>query len=55
MDTGPSVLTMPEVLSRRIAFAVGGWRLRGAVRLLEPEPAFRYLYPKGTCLDIFRH
>ena len=53
VDTGPSVLTMPEVLSELLA--VGGWRLEEQLELLEPEPAFRYLYPKGTCLDIFHN
>ena len=51
VDTGPSVLTMPEVLSELLA--IGGWRLDEQLELLEPEPAFRYLYPNGACLDMF--
>ena len=51
VDTGPSVLTMPDVL--RDLLHSGGWTLEDQLELLEPEPAFRYLYPNGACLDIY--
>ena len=51
VDTGPSVLTMPDVLSDLLQ--AGGWKLEDHLELLEPEPAFRYLYPSGACLDIY--
>ena len=51
VDTGPSVLTMPDVL--RDLLQAGGWTLEEQLELLEPEPAFRYLYPSGACLDIY--
>lgn len=51
VDTGPSVLTMPEALDALLR--LGGRRLGDAVVLREPRPAFRYRYPDGVCLDVF--
>lgn len=51
VDTGPSVLTLPDVLDRVLRLA--GTSLRDELTLREPEPAFRYLYPDGTTLDVY--
>lgn len=53
VDTGPSVLTLPEVLDA--LFAAGGTRTSDEVELLRPDPAFRYLWPDGTSVDIHQH
>lgn len=50
-DTGPSVLTLPDTLDAVLRLA--GTRLRDEITLRAPEPAFRYLYPDGTRLDVF--
>jgi 1-hydroxycarotenoid 3,4-desaturase len=50
-DTGPSVLTLPGVLDQ--VFRLGGTSLADELELIEPAPAFRYLYPDGVALDIF--
>ena len=50
-DTGPSVLTLPGALDA--VFRRAGTSLADEVELVEPEPAFRYLYPDGTTLDVF--
>jgi len=42
-DTGPSVLTLPDVLDRVLRSA--GTSLADEVDLLQPDPATRYLYP----------
>lgn len=49
-DTGPSVLTMPDVLGELLALA--GMRLGEHVRLRTPDPGFRYLYPDGAIVDV---
>lgn len=51
VDTGPSVLTMPDVLDGILAKA--GRRLSDVLTLRAPSPAFRYRYPDGTVLDVF--
>lgn len=51
VDTGPSVLTLPEALDRTLRLA--GTSLRDEIELLEPEPNFRYLYPDGVMLDVY--
>jgi phytoene desaturase len=51
VDTGPSVLTLPEALDA--VFRVAGSSLRDEISLREPDPAFRYLYPDGAALDVF--
>ena len=50
VDTGPSVLTLPGVFDT--VFRLAGSTLAEQVRLLSPDPAFRYLYPDGTQLDV---
>ncbi|MGI9179503.1 MAG: phytoene desaturase family protein [Longimicrobiaceae bacterium] len=50
VDTGPSVLTLPETLDRTLRLA--GSSLAEEIELLEPEPSFRYLYPDGVVLDV---
>ncbi len=50
-DTGPSVLTMPEAIDE--VFRRAGTSLRAELVLREENPAFRYLYPDGTALDVF--
>lgn len=50
VDTGPSVLTMPDVF--RALLALTGARLEEELVLLTPSPGFRYLYPDGVVLDV---
>jgi phytoene desaturase len=52
VDTGPSLVTLPEVF--RALFADLGASLDDHVTLLPLEPAFRYLWPDGTRLDLHR-
>ncbi|MFT5683528.1 MAG: phytoene desaturase, partial [Myxococcota bacterium] len=51
VDTGPSVLTMPDVLGGILAKA--GRKLSDVLTLRAPSPAFRYRYPDDTVLDVF--
>jgi 1-hydroxycarotenoid 3,4-desaturase len=51
VDTGPSVLTLPDSLDGLLRLA--GTSLRDELQLLDPAPSFRYLYPDGTALDVF--
>jgi len=53
VDTGPSVLTLPDALDR--ALAPAGTSLRREVRLRQLDPGFRYRYPDGAVLDVFHH
>ena len=50
VDTGPSVLTLPDTLDR--TFRLAGSSLADELELREPAPAFRYLYPEGPALDV---
>ncbi|MEL6342617.1 MAG: phytoene desaturase family protein [Myxococcota bacterium] len=50
VDTGPSVLTMPDVVDALLKR--GGRSLGDAVILREPQPAFRYIYPDGAVVDV---
>ncbi|HET6763418.1 MAG TPA: phytoene desaturase family protein [Longimicrobiaceae bacterium] len=50
VDTGPSVLTLPGTIDQALRLA--GTTLADEVELTQPEPAFRYLYPDGTALDV---
>lgn len=50
VDTGPSVLTLPDTLDR--ALRAAGSSLAGELVLRDPSPAFRYLYPDGVALDV---
>ncbi len=49
-DTGPSVLTLRESFDR--VFAAAGLDFGSEVRLRRPEPAFRYHFPSGACLEV---
>ena len=51
VDTGPSVLTLPEVIDELLQHA--GTSLDAELTLVRPEPAFRYLYPDGCALDVY--
>ena len=51
VGTGPSVLTLPDTLDR--ALRAAGTSLEAELTLRAPEPAFRYLYPDGTALDVY--
>ncbi len=50
VDTGPSLLTWPAVLEA--VFARAGTTLGEHLHLTRPDPAFRYLWPDGTLLDL---
>ena len=50
-DTGPSVLTLPDVVDRVLRLA--GMSVAAHLPLVRPSPSFRYRYPSGTQLDIF--
>ena len=50
VDTGPSVLTMPDALDAVLRLA--GTSLADEVDLLSPSPAFRYVYPDGAVVDV---
>ena len=52
-DTGPSVLTLPMVFDE--VFGAAGSSLADEITLRSPSPAFRYLYPDGTRLDVHHH
>jgi 1-hydroxycarotenoid 3,4-desaturase len=52
VDTGPSLLTWPAVLEG--VFARAGSSFAEHVELLEPDPAFRYVWPDGTTIDLAR-
>jgi phytoene desaturase len=49
-DTGPTVLTMPELVER--AFAAVGERLADWVELVPVEPLYRARFADGSCLDV---
>jgi len=49
-DTGPSVLTLPEVLTE--VFADAGLQRDDRITLRRPEPFTQYRWPDGVCLDI---
>lgn len=49
-DTGPVVLTMPDLLAR--PFAALGEDMRDWLTLKEVDPAYRTFYPDGSSLDI---
>lgn len=50
LDTGPTLLTLPHVAED--LFRRAGTRLEDEVRLVRPEPAFRYHYPDGLTIDV---
>lgn len=49
-DTGPSLLTLPEIARALLERAPGGAE---RLRLTAPEPGFRYLWPDGVQVDVF--
>jgi phytoene desaturase len=49
-DTGPTVLTMPELLAQ--ALAAVGEELTDWLRLTRLDPAYRAWYPDGSYLDV---
>lgn len=51
VDTGPSLLTMPDAFDTVLAPA--GVQLTDLVRLVRPAPAFLYHWPDGTKLPIY--
>lgn len=50
VDTGPSLLTLPEVF--REVLAAAGQRLEESVELIAPEPAFHYAFADGIELSL---
>lgn len=52
VDTGPSVLTLPEILDE--LFEVAGTRTAAELELLRPDPAFRYMWPDGSSVDLYQ-
>jgi phytoene desaturase len=50
IDTGPTVLTMPELIDD--ALACVGERLDDRVELLPVDPHYRALYPDGSSIDV---
>ena len=50
-DTGPSVLTLPDVVDSVLRRA--GLSVAADLPLVRPSPSFRYRYPSGTQLDVF--
>ena len=49
-DTGPSLLTWPAVFEG--IFARAGTKLEEHLTLTRPDPAFRYIWPDGSRLDL---
>ena len=49
-DTGPTVLTLPELISD--AFAAVGEELTDWLDLIRIDPAYRAVYPDGSTLDV---
>lgn len=50
-DTGPSLMTMPEILGR--VFEAAGEDIENHLELSEPIPVCRYVYSDGTRFDSF--
>lgn len=49
-DTGPTVLTMPELVEQ--AFAAVGARMSDHLELMPVDPLYRALFPDGSTLDV---
>lgn len=49
-DTGPSVLTLPDLFDQ--VFRAAGTSLTSEVRLVASSPGFRYRWPDGKSLDV---
>ena len=52
-DTGPSVLTLPEVIEDLIEFA--GYKFNDLIQLRELNPSFRYIFEDDVTLDIYQN
>jgi phytoene desaturase len=50
IDTGPTVLTMPDIIDE--AFAAVGETLSQRLELLPVEPAYRAMFDDGGCIDV---
>lgn len=50
IDTGPTVLTMPDIIDE--AFAAVGERLGDRMELLTVDPAYRAVFADGSALDV---
>ena len=50
IDTGPTVLTMPDIIDE--AFAAVGENRSGRVDLLPVDPAYRAVFADGSALDV---
>jgi phytoene desaturase len=50
VDTGPSVLTMPDVFQG--LFELAGMDIESTLKLRQSSPSFRYLYPDGAVVDV---
>lgn len=50
IDTGPTVLTMPDIIDE--TFAAVGEQLRDRIQLLTVEPAYRAVFADGSALDV---
>ncbi|OMC28010.1 phytoene desaturase family protein [Mycobacterium colombiense] len=50
IDTGPTVLTMPDIIDE--TFAAVGERLRDRMELLTLDPAYRAVFADGSALDV---
>jgi phytoene desaturase len=50
IDTGPTVLTMPEIIDE--TFAAVGEQLSDRMELLTVDPAYRAVYADGSALDV---
>lgn len=51
VDTGPSLLTLPEAFD--LALAPAGVKLTDLVQLVRPDPAFLYRWPDGVALPVY--
>ncbi len=52
VDTGPSVLTLPEVLDG--VLRAGGSSLADQLELVYASPAFRYIWPGADTFDVYQ-
>lgn len=50
IDTGPTVLTMPDIIDE--TFAAVGEQLRDRMELLTVDPAYRAVFADGSALDV---
>src|SRR6478735_1495658 len=52
IDTGPTVLTMPDIISE--AFAAVGASMAEHLQLMPVDPAYRATFADGSVLDVHR-